>query len=76
MFSMSLIYALHAAGVESCPLNLSMYCFHDIKLHRLLDIPNHETPIMMMAIGYPPDELEVACSSRLPIEHFINYRNR
>lgn len=74
MFSMSLIYALHAAGVASCALNLSTYSFQDIKLHRLLKIPMHETPIMMMAIGYPPDKLEVTCSYRLPVEAFIKYR--
>lgn len=75
MFSMSLIYALHASGVASCPLNLSTYSFQDFKLHKLLGIPMHETPIMMMAIGYPPNVLNVTCSQRLPVEWFIRYRD-
>jgi len=74
MFSMSLIHALHAAGVASCALNLSTYSFQDFKLHKVLGIPIHETPIMMMAIGYPPDLLDVTCSQRHPVERFIQYR--
>jgi glycosyltransferase involved in cell wall biosynthesis/nitroreductase len=75
MFSMSLIHALHAAGVGSCALNLSTYSYQDFKLHRLLGIPGYEAPIMMMAIGYPPDNLEVACSHRIPVQRLIRYRD-
>jgi nitroreductase len=74
MFAMSLIYSLHAVGVASCALNLSIYGFQDLRLHRMLKIPMYETPIMMIAIGYPPDELEVTSSQRLPIEKLIKYR--
>lgn len=64
MFAMSLIYALHARGIASCPLNLSLSFPADRALHQAADIPAWETPIMMVAIGYPPPQLRVAVSAR------------
>ncbi len=53
MFAMSLVYALQAQGVASCCLNLCNYFFQDVAVHRACRIPAWETPIMMIAIGYP-----------------------
>lgn len=64
MFAMSLIYALHARGIASCPLNLSLSFSADRALHQAAGIPAWETPIMMVAIGYPPPQLRVAVSAR------------
>lgn len=74
MFAMTLIYALQAQGVASCCLNLARYCFQDVAVHRACRIPAWELLIMMVAIGYPPSELQVAVSARLPTEAVLSWR--
>lgn len=73
MFAMSLVYALEAQGIVSCCLNLSTYCFQDAAIHRVCRIPASEAPIMMLAIGYPPEQFQVARSARLPTESVISW---
>jgi len=73
MFAMSLIYALEAQGIASCCLNLSTYCFQDLAVHRVCRIPASEALIMMLAIGYPPEQCRVARSARLPTESVISW---
>ncbi|MEX1244599.1 MAG: nitroreductase family protein [Thermoanaerobaculia bacterium] len=74
MFAMSLVYALEARGIVSCCLNLSTYCFQDATVHRVCRIPASEALIMMLAIGYPPEQFRVARSARLPTESVISWR--
>jgi len=71
MFAMSLVYALEAKGIVSCCLNLSTYCFQDAAVHRAGRIPAAEALIMMLAIGYPPEQFRVASSARRPTESVI-----
>ncbi len=73
MFAMSLVYALEAQGIASCCLNLSTYCFQDAAVHRVCRIPAWESLVMMLAIGYPPDQFQVARSARLPPESVISW---
>ena len=61
MFAMSLVYALQAQGVASCCLNLCNYFFQDVAVHRACRIPAWETPIMMIAIGYPARNSRSPC---------------
>ena len=74
MFAMSLVYALQAQGVVSCCLNLCNYFFQDVAVHRACRIPAWETPIMMIAIGYPAAEFQVAVSARLDTESVLSWR--
>jgi len=62
MFAMSLIYALHDAGVGSCPLNWSTIKTQDLRLRSLIGLPDEEVVIMMIAIGYPADDAVVTAS--------------
>jgi nitroreductase len=71
MFAMSLVYAMEARGIVSCCLNLSTYCFQDAAVHRAGRIPAFEALIMMLAIGYPPEQFRVASSARRPPESVI-----
>ena len=73
MFAMSLVYALEAQGIVSCCLNLSTYCFQDAAVHRVCRIPASEALIMMLAIGYPPEQFRVARSARLPTGSVISW---
>ena len=55
LYAMSLMYALQARGIASCPLNLGLSFQMDHGLRKAAKIPSHENLIMMIAIGYPPD---------------------
>jgi nitroreductase len=71
MFAMSLVYALQSLGLVSCCLNLCKYSWQLRRLRRAAEIPNHEVPVMMVAVGHPPNEFRVAESARLPVEHAL-----
>jgi hypothetical protein len=75
LFSMSLLYALQARGIATCPLNLSISFQVDRRLRKAARIPGWETPLMMIAVGYPPDRLNVAASARLPTESMLFFRS-
>lgn len=71
MFAMSLIYAFHAQGIGTCPLNWSVDSKADRQLRAVAEIPQHEIVIMMVAIGRLPEYLEVASSWRRPTAEII-----
>lgn len=64
LFSMGLLYALHYQGIGSCVLNWSKTSKTDRELRKIIPIPNSETVVMMILIGYPSDDLKIACSMR------------
>lgn len=67
MFSMSIIYALHSLGVASCCLNWSQSPSNDKMLRSHLNIRDHHTIIMMLAIGFPNENNHVCISARRPL---------
>ena len=64
IFSMSLVWALHALGLDSCMLNLSLDNKWVEALRKEFSIPEYESAIMMIAIGYGRDGHRVARSPR------------
>lgn len=72
MFSMSIIYALHSIGIGSCCLNWSKGPVSDRKLRQCIDIPDEESLIMMLAVGYPNDNLKVCESPRDRVESIFS----
>lgn len=68
MYVMNLLYALHAYQVGSCPLMWSGDNERDNQLRELLNIPDNEEIIMMVAAGYPTDEFTYVTSVRNPID--------
>ncbi len=68
LFSMSLIYALHAIGIASCCLNWSQSPGNDQKLRAAFNIKPNHTVIMMLAFGYPEEENNVCVSARRPFD--------
>lgn len=67
MFCMSLVYALHSLGLGTCCLNWSVESKRDQELKRATEISDSESIIMLIAVGYLPDELKVAQSPRKKI---------
>lgn len=72
MFSMSIIYALHSLGIGSCCLNWSKGPLSDRKLRQCIDIPNEESLVMMLAVGYPNDSIKVCESPRDRVESIFS----
>lgn len=71
LFSMSLMYSLHSLGLGSCPLNWCVTKKTDQKLHKILNIPNYEIIIMLMAVGNYPESIDVAISNRRDLGEII-----
>lgn len=64
MFSMSLVYALHARGLGTCCLNMCSSAANDLKLRQSLAIRPHHSVVMMIAIGNMPDRFKITASPR------------
>jgi nitroreductase len=73
--AVTLVYALHAWGIATCCLELSTSFYRDLAVRRACRIPAWVIPIMMVAIGYPPESFEVAVSARKPTESIMCFRD-
>lgn len=65
LFSMTLIYSLHFYKIGACLLNWSSSNTNDKKLRTLLQIPNNEQISVLVACGFLPEKIKIACSPRL-----------
>lgn len=75
LFSMSLMLALLAHGLGSCPLNWCVQRRDDDALRSILRLPDHEVVIMMIAVGYIGDHVRVALSTRRSIDEILVFRD-
>jgi len=73
MFAMTFIYALHHYKIGSCALNWSVTTEIDLKLRKLLNVPDNELITMTLSCGYLPNRLSVARSPRLDINSIVRY---
>lgn len=73
MFSMSIIYALHALGLSTCCLNWSKTPKDDIRLRKLMPIKSNHSVLMMLAVGYPNEKIKVCYSARNPLDSIYEY---
>lgn len=71
MFAMSLMYALHRYSVGACPLNWSVEAERDLKLRKLLSIPDNERVGLVISCGYLPEKIKIASSPRLDLNEVI-----
>lgn len=68
LFAMTLAWAFHALGLGCCMLNWSVTKETDRALRREAGIPEHESVIMLMAVGHLPGRFTVARSQRKPLD--------
>ena len=64
MFSMTLLNALHFNKIAACSLNWSVSNDKDLKLRKLLNIPENEVVLLIISCGYVPDKFSIASSPR------------
>jgi nitroreductase len=74
LFAMSLLFACHAHGLATCPLNFSKTNLAEHKFKKAARIPNGERVVMLVAVGFPANTptLVAARSVRSPIEDILN----
>ncbi|MGX9346663.1 nitroreductase family protein [Microbacterium sp. KNMS] len=72
LFSMSFVWALHALGLDSCMLNLSVLNRTAAGLRERFSIEDAELPIMMIAIGHGSEGHRRARSPRRLVEEVLD----
>ena len=71
--AMAFIYGLETLGLGSCVINWPDFEPLEMKISKTLGLKLEERPIMMIAVGYPDAEGEVAYSQRKPIDQVRSY---
>lgn len=71
IFSMSLVWALHALGLDSCMLNMSVRNEKASALRHEFGLADNELVIMMIAVGHARVGHRVARSPRRELEEVI-----
>lgn len=64
IFIMTLLNALHFNEIGACSLNWSVSDDKDIKIRKILKLPENEIVLMIISCGYLPDNFSVASSPR------------
>jgi len=64
LLSMNIMFAVHSAGLGSCPLNTCMPFYKERALKVSAGIPKHEKIIMMIAVGNLKDTFSVSQSEK------------
>lgn len=74
LFAMALIYALHAQGIATCPLNLAVTNRKERAIKIAGKIPAGQRLIMMIAVGRPHTEsgLKAAASPRRSLTEVLH----
>jgi nitroreductase len=67
LFAMSLVYAFHALGVDTCMLNLSITNERADRIRSLASFDPSEVPVVMIAVGYGSEQHRRARSPRRPV---------
>ncbi|MBB5224220.1 nitroreductase [Amaricoccus macauensis] len=76
MFAMSLIYALHAEGLGTVPLNWSEEPQQDAALRALADLPESAQIVVLIGFGQLPDRLRVPHSHRRSLDSCLTLNPR
>jgi len=71
IYSMNLLLALHYYGLGACTLNWDKSRKQDQRLRSIMDIPDDENVILMIAIGNLKEEFRVAFSLRKPADDVL-----
>ena len=73
LFSMSLVYALHGLGIQTCMLNLSVTNAHARTVRAAIGADDAEQVIMMIAIGYAASDHRIARSPRRDVREIVEF---
>ncbi|MDR6809230.1 nitroreductase [Dyadobacter sp. BE34] len=71
MFAMTLLLALHAKGLGTCCLNMSVTAQGADEFNRRMNLDGDSVPIMYIAVGNLKDEFKVAKSQRKDLSEIV-----
>ncbi len=71
MFTMTLLLTLHSLGLGACCLNWSASKEKDLKLRQVVELPEEEVVVAIVAAGHIPKRLAVAASMRKPLKDIL-----
>jgi len=71
LFTMNLVYALHAKKIGTCILNWNMDPNADRKLRTLINIPDQDTVVLFIACGMVPENFKICRSQRKPVDKYL-----
>jgi nitroreductase len=71
--AMSFMYALEVLGLSSCPINWPDFGPLEQKMRKKLKLKFYERPIMLISIGYPRKDIEVAYSCKKSLDEIRSY---
>lgn len=71
LFAMTLIYALHASGLGTCPLNLNLPVQLQNKLRKLLGAGHSEMFVMLIAVGRTQSTVTVPRGIRRKVDDVL-----
>jgi nitroreductase len=71
MYSMNILYSLHASKIAACILNAAHSPAKDVAMREVAKIPNAEVFVAWIACGIPPDDFKIATSFRYPLNHIL-----
>lgn len=72
LFSMAFLLALQVRGISSCCLNWCVSPDIDRKAQKLLAISGGQRIIMLLAIGYAPEQIDAPLSPRRSVSSIVN----
>ena len=70
---MSLMYAFHAKGIGTCPLNWMVEPKLDRKIRALLPLKPSENVIMLMVAGIASDPIRIPKSARQSTDDVVDF---
>jgi len=71
IFVMALLYSLHYLGLGACALNWCVDAAKDDEIRMLLDLPNSESVILLIAVGHMSESMQVAKSRRKALDRVL-----
>jgi len=72
LFAMSLMWGLHSRGLGACALNWNQGLQVDKEFRERFKVPDDEVIIMLLAVGHPPEEFQVARSPRRELSEVLS----
>ena len=73
LFGMSLMYAMASNGIASIPLTMGRKTRELRKIKEIMNIPENEVPVLLIAAGHYPEQADLSVSARNPVDYFTTF---
>lgn len=73
IYAMNLLYALHYNKIGACPLNACFTPKEEVKVRKMINLPDNENLVLFIAIGGVPDNFRLANSHRYNSDNVVTF---